>query len=317
MSQSDSHIDELLNSFIDAELTQEQRRQVERLITDDEQVARRLRDLQRCKILVQSLPREKAPDGTFEQTRLLLERHALMDRQILAGARRPSTLLVARRVLAVAAMIAVVAVLAVVIHSISTPEGEPHGPAPAPVAPAVSAAAGFAGRLELRTDVPTEVGAFVSRAIADSGLSMQADIRGTTDRKVYSLSAAKGDVNLLLHDLATIWDKFGSATLFVQAEPFGPKVTVGEITAQQIATIVNQDSREKCIKVAGDFAVLNHMAKLLAANEVSRVMDEKKPSLLTVPKPFLTGGQEPLRKSGQPDPDEPQVRLTIVVQASK
>jgi hypothetical protein len=308
MSQSDSHIDELLNSFIDAELTPEQQKEVERLIADDEQVARRLRDLQRCKMLVQSLPREKAPDGTFEQITVSLEQGTLRE------ASRP---FVGRRILAVAAMIAVMAVLAVVIHSIGTPEGEPRGPAPAPAMPGVSAAAGFAGRLELRTNVPTEVGAFVSRAIADGGLSTQVDIRGTTDRKVYSLSAGKGDVNLLLQDLATIWDKFGSATLFVQTEAFGPHVTIDEITAQQIATIVNQDSREKCIKVASDLAILNHMAKLLPASEISRVMDEKKPSLLTVPKPFLTGGQEPSRKSAQPKPDEQQVRLTIVVQTGK
>ena len=45
------NMDELLNSFIDGELTPRQQTEVQRLIAHEEKVAQRLRQLQKCKML--------------------------------------------------------------------------------------------------------------------------------------------------------------------------------------------------------------------------------------------------------------------------
>ena len=54
-------IKELLNSYIDGELTEREKTEVLRLVSDDQQVARRLRELQKTQMLVGSLPRAEAP----------------------------------------------------------------------------------------------------------------------------------------------------------------------------------------------------------------------------------------------------------------
>ena len=61
MKQENQNTEELLNSYIDGELTEREKTEVQRLISHDAQVAQRLRELQKSKMLVSSLPRAKAP----------------------------------------------------------------------------------------------------------------------------------------------------------------------------------------------------------------------------------------------------------------
>lgn len=315
MNRHDQDIEELLNSFIDGELTSAQRAEVEALIAGDEQIARRLHDLQKCKILMEALPRAEAPAGTLERIQASLQEGSLLGRRIRpSDARRERSRLVARRVLAVAAVVAVMAALPIVIYTISTREAGPQPPTPMGPPPTVAVMPGFEGRLELGAGAFTEVAAFVSKAIDESGLSACVDVRSLKDKNVYALSCSREDLNVLLGDLAGIWDRFTSATLFVQTEPFGSQVAVHAVTAEQIGKVVNQESREVGIEVAKDLAVLNNMAKLTPGHEILAVLDEKKPSL-PVPKAFLTSGQPTPRQAPRPKPDEQRVRLTIVVKA--
>ena len=59
------NIDELLNSYIDDELPQRHQTEVKRLIRHDPQIAQRLEELEKCKILLNSLPCEQAPESTL------------------------------------------------------------------------------------------------------------------------------------------------------------------------------------------------------------------------------------------------------------
>lgn len=313
MNRRDQDIEELLNSFIDGELTPAQRAEVEGLIAGDEQIARRLRDLQKCKTLMRALPRAEAPAGTLKRIQASLEEGSLLGRRIRpSDARRERRQLVGRRVLAVAAMVAVMAALAVVIYTINTPEAGPQPPTPMGPPPTVAVMPGFEGRLELSAGAVTEVAAFISKAIDEGGLSACVDVRTLKDKNVYALSCGREELNVLLGDLAGIWDRLTSATLFVPTEPFGSQIAVRAVTPEQIDIVVNQENQKMVIEVAKDFAVLNNMAELMPGREVLAVMDEKKPSL-PVPKAFLTGGQPTPRQAPTPEPDEQQVRLTIVV----
>jgi hypothetical protein len=122
---------------------------------------------------------------------------------------------------------------------------------------------------------------------------------------------------LLLADLATIWERFGSATLKVETLKFSEQVVLGSVTAEQVAQIVKQEHQEKAIRMAKDFAVLNKMAELLPGKEMLAAAGEKKPSLITIPKPVLTGDGKTAKKPAPPDADTKEVELTIVVAAGK
>ena len=54
-------IEELLNGYIDGELSADERSQVQRLIRENHTIAQRLRQLERCRELVSSLPPAEPP----------------------------------------------------------------------------------------------------------------------------------------------------------------------------------------------------------------------------------------------------------------
>jgi hypothetical protein len=309
MNRGDDSIDELLNSYIDGELTQKQQMEVRRLITDDDQIARRLRDLQKCKMLVACLPHAQAPAlGSVPAFAGTEDRRRRTEDSNPSSVLRPPV----RRVLVVAAMIAIMAVVTAVIYSIFAPQDTADRSTPG-----TAAAAGFSGKLELTTSDLTAVDAFINRVIRDNELSDCVRTASLADRRVYSFSGGRDAVNLLLADLATIWERFGSATLKVETPKFSEQVVLGSVTAEQVAQIVKQEHQEKAIRMAKDFAVLNKMAELLPGKEMLAAAGEKKPSLITIPKPVLTGDGKTAKKPALPDADTKEVELTIVVAAGK
>lgn len=326
------NIEELLNSFVDGELTQRERIEVQRLISHDAQIANRLQQLQKCKMLVSSLPSAEAPADVLEEIKTSLEERTLLRRQperfdARAGARH----LLVRRVLAAAAMIGLVAVLGAVVYTIVAPEAGPERPiivkevrqpdaevtevAPPPTI----VAKGFSGRLELKTADFAVVDPLIARAIIDNGLLEKVSPTTQTDESVYTFSCSREALGLLLADLGNIWEKFDSATLFVDSEQFGRQVAVGGVRVEQIAEIVNQDSFENRVKVAKDFAVLNNMAERLPAKETLVAIEDESGDLVLLPKPpkpRLTSGEGRPKKPSQTE-DEEKAHLTIVVIGSK
>jgi len=200
------NIDELLNSFIDGELTEREQTEVKRLISHDAQVAQRLRELQKSKMLVSSLPRTEAPAQILDKVKASLETGTLSGERAWSEERSDRRVgvrhLMFRKVLAAAAMLGLVAILGGVIYTIVVPE--------TPV-PAVA----FEGRLELKTDALSTVNAFISKAIEDKGLSDSINLTSQGNKRVYSLTCSQEDLNLLLADLTNIWEKCNSTTLFV------------------------------------------------------------------------------------------------------
>jgi len=292
MNRGDINIDELLNSYIDGELSQEQQIEVHQLIADDDQIAHRLRDLQRCKMLVACLPRAQAPTEIFS----------------FLVARKP----LRRRVLAVAAVAALMAVSAAVIYSIFAPKSAADRSIPG-----VTVATRFGGKLELTTSDLTAVDAFINRVIKDNELSNCVHTASLANRKVYSFRGGRGSLNLLLTDLATIWERFGSAKLIVETPKFGEQIIVDTVTAAQVAQIARQEHWEESIRLAKDFAVLNNMADSLPGKEILAATGENKPSLITIPKPVLTGDSKTVKHPTPADLDTKDFELTIVVKVPK
>jgi hypothetical protein len=111
-----------------------------------------------------------------------------------------------RKFLAAAAMVGLVAILGGVVYTIVAPESPNIPPVP-PVA--------FDGRLELKTGAFSTVNTFIDRAIEDKGLSDSISVESQSGKRVYSLTCSQEDLNLLLADLADVWESCNSTTLFV------------------------------------------------------------------------------------------------------
>lgn len=324
-------IDELLNSFIDGELTPRQQTEVHRLIAHDPQVGQRLRQLQKCKMLLASLPFTEAPAGMLENIKASLERKALpleplspLEQQ--TGRRH----LLIRKVLAVAAMVGLVAVLAAVVYTIITPRVAPEPRVivtrnlPRTVesvkSPSAAMAAEFNGRLELKTSAFIEVDASINRAIADNDLLNCTALTRELDSSEYVLACSRKGLGLLLADLESIWTRLDSATLLVQTKEFGRPVAVNAVTPRQFLEIAGQDSFERSIEVAKDFAVLNSISELFPGKEVITAINYRTSDFVIspgIPKPVLTGWPKTIKESTSPLETKAKVSLAITVIAGK
>ncbi len=312
INASNERIDELLNSYIDDELTAEGRAEVERLIDQDAKIAQRLRQLQKCQILVGSMPVNEAPASVLEGVRASLAGSSLpSEKQPAYEQQAGKKYLRLRKVLAAAAMIALAAVLSAVIRRFMPPQNAPEKPAAHMVA-----ASGFSGRLELKSSSMKAVDAFIKSAIDDNGLSVSINPEGRQSRRVYSLDCTREGLNALLDDLDNIWTELDSATLFVNTENFGTQTVVDAVTTRQIAEIAGQDSSERRIELAKDFAVLNNMAEHLPDKEIRAAIDAGNSSLTKqwpILKPVLTSNQKAVKKPAEPAQEKQKVRLKIIL----
>jgi hypothetical protein len=230
MSQIENpNIEELLNSYIDGELTERENTEVQRLISHDAKAAQRLRELQTSKMLVSSLPRAEAPARILDGVKASLETEALSGER--AWSEEPTfgrvgvRHLMFRKFLAAAAMVGLVAILGAVVYTIVVPES--------PVPPVA-----FDGRLELKTDTLRTVNAFIDRAIEEKGLSDSISVESKNGKRVYSLTCNREDLNLLLADLSNIWERCDSTTLFVDTKTQGER-KFDDVSTERIITIVD------------------------------------------------------------------------------
>ncbi len=342
------NMDELLNSFIDGELPARQQTEVQRLVDHDEKIAQRLQQLQKCKMLLSSLPVTEAPPQILENVKASLAPGSPgLDESAPRRTERAGTRhLLGRKVFAAAAMLGLVGILTAVVYTIVAPEtvtqrpvaverrelptavpkGTPFGVDVVKPAPTIVAAP-FSGRLELRTSYLPAVVAFINRAIEDNVpsdewiASDQSNVKepprqrrvlfGT--QRCWSLICSSESFNLLLAELGNIWDKLDSAHFFIDTQVFGEQVVVEAVTAEQISGIINQDDSKRRMEVAKDFAVLNNMAEHLPGREILTAIDDIRVGLITPPKPVLTWNQKTAKKSPARTKENKNIHLTITV----
>jgi hypothetical protein len=302
------HIDELLNSYIDGELTERQQIEVRRLISHDAQAAERLSRLEKCRMLVTSLPRAGAPADTLARVKAALQTRRLMSEQSsLVEQRRGAIHLFGRKVLTAAAMLGLVAVLGVVVYTILVPVDKPYEERGG-LARTV-AAGPFYASLELEPSSSAAVSAFQA-AVMDNGLSDCFTPAMEGSRSIYTLTCNRADLNALLGDLTDSWDRFGSRTLSVETDRFAERVTIRSVSLRQIAEIVNKNSLDERLALAREVSLSNWMDKLMPGKEIEVALGSE--SDLITPKPRFVHSEEPDRKSPDDVKESEKVQLTVV-----
>jgi hypothetical protein len=301
------NLEELLNSYIDGELSERQCNEVKRLIAHNEEAAELLKELQKYKALLGSLPRAGAPAHLFENVRATLERRVLLGEYAgKANARAGAAHLFARRMAAAAAMIALVGVLGIVIYNIVKPEAAPPVNVGKMFPTAITQPENTLAKLELQfqTEQATAVNQFIYRnIILDNGLEKNVTIDRRHDKNVYLFSCGRARAGMVLEELGTIWDKFKDVRLFVN----GTDSSIVNVTAAQAIQIAKETSAQEQIKLAKDFAAANAGPDKQAVTAV----EDKGKAGITITKPALTTG------APKPGPNEPadtnKISLTIVV----
>ena len=311
----EERIDELLNGYIDDELGARQRTEVERLIANDSQIKRRLRQLEKCRALLGSMPCAEAPTQVLQGLQASLASTARLHDQSSYDQRVGRIHLLARKALSAAAMLALAALLGAVIYTILAPETVPDtrdlaktDQSVSPVLPTLA----FSGKLELKTDYPAEVGAIIGATIKENGLSDSVGGIRESNKRIHYLRCDREDLKSVLASLDNIWPRLNSAKMLLDTEVFGDEVAVEAVTTKQIAEIIDQDSNEKRVELANDFHLLNMVEENMPGKTIIVAIEGEPVNVMAIPKPIITGGQNTAEKPTRDDTDR-TIRLTIIL----
>jgi anti-sigma factor RsiW len=168
-------IEELLNAFIDGESSPREQTEVKRLIDNDPQAAERLKELQKCKSLLSSLPHQQAPSKILTNVMAKISADKSASGEPAAGRERGGQetfrskrqalgviQLFIRKTLTAAAMFILIFGLILVIYQIVSPQKTQH------IARTTPAAKGV---LENRTAVKETVAVKADKAAPPSNVS--------------------------------------------------------------------------------------------------------------------------------------------------
>ncbi len=318
--KDNTYIDELLNGFIDGELTPQQQVELERLIAKEPHIEQKLRELKKCKLLVSSLPFSKAPAGMLGDIKASLEKKALLEHShkhsVEHSGRR---VLLMRKLMTAAAMLVLIVVFGAVIYTIVRPVHNASKVFVAvnnttqnkPIAAAVESR--FDGTLELATKNLTAVKAVINRAIVENGIQDIAAAKNEDGKTVHVLACGRSKLNAFLAEMNPAWGQLDSAKLILKGQE-NSNVTVDNVNVAQIIEIAHQDTAEKRFELCRNFAFLNESPTLLANNGTLTGEGNSVDLLRTltpVPKPVLTSAEKTVKRILASSEDI-EVNLTII-----
>ena len=315
------NIDEMLNSFIDDELPERQRVEVQRLASHDSEIAKRLRELEACKSLVGSLPFAEAPAGLLDNVKSLLERKTLLDAQPKHTVKqRGERHLFMRKMLSAAAMFVLIGILSGVVYIIIKPEkafdkalaGKETLKGSNEFA---AMSAEFKGRLVLETNNEAQAADLIAEAIKKNTISLEPTNNGQENKNVFKFACTKKIMNSFFSDLENDWDRLGAAKLYIEIDKENV-IKVDKINVNQIAEIMNQSDRPMQIKAAKYYAALNIKSDILTGKDVLAAK-ENAADLTKIPKPHLTSGDRPVKKAADGEQCEETAHLTITIVKSE
>ena len=305
--KDDFNIEQLLNGFLDNELTERERFEVERLIAHDPAVAKRIEELKKYKLLIGSLPVSKAPDEMLDNIKgaIAAKEYSVL-KQSYGRRIAATTQLLFRKTVSVAAMIALILALAAVIYRIVSP---PPAIQPKPdmivrELPVVTNQ--LIANLELKTAKLTDGEEAVRKALENAGISQFAESAVQTSKCQYSFNCTGQQLNSILTSLEEKWEQFKSPKLTVETDVADKPAVINDVTTWQIAEIASQESFERRTKAAQYFAILNNMETLPGQAEDLNNM--------SIPKPVLTKDEfEP----GRTTEGELSINLNIILETAE
>jgi len=337
----DLNIDELLNGYIDGELSTRQTVELKRLINHDPEITKKLQRLQRTKKIISALPKVTAPAHIFKDVKLRLGEKIPVSEPLPAFSQRPEEKkalpVFYKRVLAAAAVIALLAgvigivstmiapqdtaQMPVVLDDVPPPE-QPMSESIQPVDPVVlarrtDAPDTFNGKIILTTDSLLPLDAFLNRTIVELGLLPITEIYSEKNRSVFDIHCRYDQAKTLLAQLGTVWHKCESKTLYLYKEQFPDYVTVENVSPQQILQIADLNTLDEQIKVAGQFNTLNNVESSLTDRSLMAALNQQRFSF-SIPRSFLTSVQVPPDEQQSEKQNQPKnIYLTIVIRDRK
>jgi hypothetical protein len=313
--KNEYELDQLLNAYIDGQCSLREQNEVKRLIAHDAHAAQRLNELEKCKLLLQSLPAEKAPAGILNNAIAQLsskdepEEVWRPKRQFFGIIQ-----LFLRKSIAAAALLLLVSGLLIMIGYIVAPPQSTtivNNPLPPPgneiTQPNETRVASvYAARLELKAKTP-EAAYAMGNMLKENFAADDVIETIQTQSTAYVVNCTSEKIAGLSKDLQLLWKDFSDARLFVDANEPGKAVVVNNVKPDQFANILSQNNLETQIKAASYFAFINNIGTATSQNPITGGTIS---SPNNVPPPRLAQTQRT-----NPAVPPPIIRLTIEISA--
>jgi len=318
-------LDELLNGYVDGELSDRQTTEVRRMMLHDRKIAARVEELMRQRQLLASLPAEAAPAGLVDSIRGVMERRSLLIAASSSSHRTAGLMhLFARKLVAAAAMLALLGGLAFLVYTVIIPndtvgpsgitalvsEGSlPGRSAPVDDSPVVPKTVSI--ELLLKTVSPSGLNSVIAKTIDADGLWDCATVDRQLSKTTYSISCSKENIGGVLDELSAVWDKIAEKRLVVEATG-EDAITVEAVTPKQVAAVIDLPDIPSRVASARQFAEANN--RLPVAGDADSVPADDAQSVLKIPKPALTSPDfdRAARSSVESRTDKVSLKITVL-----
>lgn len=329
-------LDELLNCYVDDELSDRRRTEVKRLMEHDPTIEAKLARLRAMKTILNELPIEQAPVDMFEQTTVSLERKCILEDYSatsveLEGARH----LMFRRLITAAIILVLFGSLVSVVINIMLPSVSDNSniatvesagsPTPS-MSPAASiekitvsgAKQIFSVALDLATVDPIQMNSLLTKALHNNDLLGSSEPPRPDDpRNTTMIQCSKSQVMDLLSDLKSEWGRCDYVTLAVDDYRAGSDVVVRNVTCDQVVSVFKRDRINDRVELARAFSDFNALAPRRAAgNDFASFREEIGPDgvplKLAPVMPELTSGFASRETSGKPK-DQEKIKIIITI----
>lgn len=320
--KNDYETDKLLNAYIDGRLSLREENEVNRLISHDSAAAERLNELQKCKLLLQSLPVSKAPAGILNDVLAKLSPSGEDVPEVLYKPKHQLLGIVQlflRKSIAAAALFLLVSGLAVMIYYIvSSPQKTniARGPETGPVIeiqtgniiepqPTLPAAPVFVARLELKAkgqNAHAAIGKFLEEKLASDLTILPVEAQ----KSVYIINCTSEKIANLSADLQNLWKDFTDSRLFVDTNTPGRVIVVDSIKPNQFVDILLQNNLDTQLKAATWYAFTNNLSRTTLPTPITSGTYASRPN--DIPKPYFAGSE-----NSNPSTPPPIIHLTIEI----
>ncbi len=333
-------IDELLNAYVDGELSPRQETEVQRLLDHDEDIVRRLNEIKSVRHLVKNLPSENPPENILEDIKSKLERHTLLEERPQQKTEIIGKFsLFARKIVSYAAVLVMISGLVFVIYQIVSPDlsentdiaakntdsveiakenvkpelnnltYKPENPEIDNQEIPAKLAQGFSGELSLYCKNTESLNSALKQIIKNHNLNASLRPDYENQKNIFSINLSYRKFNSLIEELSNHWKGISYSELKFSSE--NEDHLVGGVKPGQILEIAGMSDIQKQKKAARYFAKLNEMTSY-----EERIPDRspEEVNTSTVPKPILAGGKSPERSvDSDRSETEKEVEIKIIV----
>lgn len=288
MKSQNPNCDEIINSFVDGELSPRQRTEIKRLAAHDRDVAGRIRQIKNCRNLLRSLPREDPPLEITENVRVLLERKSLLGERSLSTLAGPKRFTALRWIRAAAAVVLLVAALSMLVYRIVSPlELEKPGliadqipENDMSVENKTSTIIGsLAATYELRHAAATDIAGVIEEAAAKCGLDVPPQI--DQNRIIYHFSCEKKKLGIILKQLQDVQGAINETQLVLIAEGQERKIR-NPASPMLVANVLDQNTVKGSLHLVENYSLdnLDHAPPLDVPSYTSTETDKGQPNQL-------------------------------------